>query len=99
MKHDQINQLLIENQEKSTMAERITQLEEELRQERAKNLTRRFMPPTVSGRRNYYGLWTWTSVTTSLANNLMTYCTLSTCASLLANVISNYPSCISTSIF
>jgi len=31
MKHDQINQLLIENQEKSTMAERITQLEEELR--------------------------------------------------------------------
>ena len=55
MKHDQINQLLIENQEKSTMAERITQLEEELRQERAKNLTRRFMPPTVSGRWNYYG--------------------------------------------
>ena len=43
MKHDQINQLLIENQEKLTMAER------------AKNLTRRFMPPTVSGRRNYYG--------------------------------------------
>ena len=30
MKHDQINQLLIENQEKSTMAERITQLDEEL---------------------------------------------------------------------
>ena len=55
MKHDQINQLLIENQEKSSMAERITQLEEELRQERAKNLTRRFMPPTVSGWRNYYG--------------------------------------------
>ena len=55
MKHDQINQLLIENQEKSTMAERITQLEEELRQERAKNLMRCFMPPTVSGRRNYYG--------------------------------------------
>ena len=55
MKHDQINQLLIENQEKSTMAERITQLEEELRQERAKNLTRRFMPPTVSGRQNYNG--------------------------------------------
>ena len=55
MKHDQINQLLIENQEKSTMAERITQLEEELRQERAKNLTRRFMPPTVTGQRNYYG--------------------------------------------
>ena len=55
MKHDQINQLLIENQEKSTMAERITQLEEELRQERANNLTRRFMPPTVSGWRNYYG--------------------------------------------
>jgi len=55
MKHDQINQLLIENQEKSTMAERITQLEEELCQERAKNLTRHFMPPTVTGRRNYYG--------------------------------------------
>ena len=55
MKHDQINQLLIENQEKSTMAERITQLEEELRQERAKNLMRHFMPPTVSGRRKYYG--------------------------------------------
>jgi len=55
IKHDQINQLLIENQEKSTMAERITQLEEELRQERAKNLMRCFMPPTVSGRRNYYG--------------------------------------------
>ena len=55
MKHDQINQLLIENQEKSTMAERIAQLEEELRQERAKNLTRRFMPPTVLGWRNYYG--------------------------------------------
>ena len=54
MKHDQINQLLIENQEKSTMAECITQLEAELRQERAKNLTRRFMPPTVMGRRNYY---------------------------------------------
>ena len=30
MKYDQINQLLIENQEKSTMAERITQLDEEL---------------------------------------------------------------------
>ena len=43
------------NQEKSTMAERITQLEEELCQERAKNLTRHFMPPTVTGRRNYYG--------------------------------------------
>ena len=66
MKHDQINQLLHENQEhahrlnnieaeKSTMAERITQLEEVLRQERANNLTRRFMPSTVSGRRNYYG--------------------------------------------
>ena len=66
MKHDQINQLLHENQEhahrlnnieteKSTMAERITQLEEELRQERSNNLTRRFMPSTVSGRRNYYG--------------------------------------------
>jgi len=66
MKHDQINQLLHENQEhahrlnnieaeKSTMAERITQLEEELRQERANNLTRRFMTPTVSGRWNYYG--------------------------------------------
>ena len=55
MKHDQINQLLIENQEKSTMAECITQLEEELRQERAKNLMRRFMPPTVTGRRNYCG--------------------------------------------
>ena len=55
MKHDQINQLLLDNQEKSTMAERITQLEEKLRQERAKNLTRRFMPATVSGRRNYYG--------------------------------------------
>ena len=66
MKHDQINQLLHENQEhahrlnnieaeKSTMAERITRLEEELRQEHANNLTRRFMPPTVSGRRNYYG--------------------------------------------
>ena len=66
MKHDQINQLLHENQEhahrlnnieteKSTMAERITQLEEELRQERANNLTRRFMPSIVSGRRNYYG--------------------------------------------
>ena len=55
MKHDKINQLLIVNQEKSTMAERITQLEEELRQERAKNLTRRFMPSTVTGRRNYYG--------------------------------------------
>ena len=55
MKHDQINQLLIENQEKSTMAERITQLEEELRQERAKNLMRHFMPPIVTGRRNYYG--------------------------------------------
>ena len=55
MKHDQINQLLIENQEKSTMAERITQLKEELRQERAKNLTRRLMPPTVMGWRNYYG--------------------------------------------
>ena len=55
MKHDKINQLLIVNQEKSTMAERITQLEEELRQERAKNLTRRFMPPTVTRRRNYYG--------------------------------------------
>ena len=54
MKHDQISQLLI-HQEKSTMAERITQLEEELRQKRAKNLTRRFMPPTVTGRRNYYG--------------------------------------------
>ena len=50
MKHDQINQLLHENQEhahrlnnieaeKSTMAERFTQLEEELRQERANNLT------------------------------------------------------------
>ena len=66
MKHDQINQLLHENQEhehrlnnieaeKSTMTERITQLEEELRQERANNLTRCFMLPTVSGRRNYYG--------------------------------------------
>ena len=66
MKHDQINQLLHENQkhthrlnnieaEKSTMAERITQLEEELHQERANNLTRRFMPPTVSGRQDYYG--------------------------------------------
>jgi len=55
MKHDQINQLLIENQEKSTMAERITQLEEELRHEHAKNLTRCFMPPTVTGQRNYYG--------------------------------------------
>ena len=55
MKHNQINQLLIENQEKSTMAERITQLEEKLRQERTKNLTRRLMPPTISGRRNYYG--------------------------------------------
>jgi len=66
MKHDQINQLLHENQEhahrlnnieaeKSTMAERITQLEEVLRQERANNLTRRFMPSTVSGWRNYYG--------------------------------------------
>ena len=66
MKHDQINQLLHENQEhahrlnnieaeKSTMAERFTQLEEELRQERANNLTWRFMPLTVSGRRNYYG--------------------------------------------
>jgi len=55
MKHDQINQLVIESQEKSTMAERIAQLEEELRQECAKNLTRRFMPPTVSGLRNYYG--------------------------------------------
>jgi len=66
MKHDQINQLLHENQEhahrlnnieaeKSPMAERITQLEEELCQERANNLTRHFMPPTVSGRRNYYG--------------------------------------------
>ena len=55
MKHNQINQLLIENQEKSTMAERITQLEEELRQERAMNLTRCFMPPTVTGRWNYYG--------------------------------------------
>jgi len=55
MKHDQINQLLIENQEKSTMAERITQLEEELRQERAKNLTICFMPPTVTGQQNYYG--------------------------------------------
>ena len=54
MKHDQINQLLIENQEKSTMAECITQLEEELRQERAKNLTRRFMPLTVTGWQNYY---------------------------------------------
>ena len=54
-KHDQINQFLLDNQEKSTMAERITQLEEELLQERAKNLTRRFMPATVSGRRNYYG--------------------------------------------
>ena len=50
MKHDQINQLLLDNLGKSTMTERITQLEEELRQERAKNLTRRFMPPTVSGR-------------------------------------------------
>ena len=39
MKHDQINQFLLDNQEKSTMAERITQLEEELLQERAKNLT------------------------------------------------------------
>ena len=55
MKHDQINQLLIENQEKLTMAECITQLEEELRQERANNLTRSFMPPTVSGWWNYYG--------------------------------------------
>ena len=55
MKHDQINQLVIESQEKSTMAERIAQLEEELCQELAKNLTRRFMPPTVSGWRNYYG--------------------------------------------
>ena len=55
MKHDQINQLVIESQEKSMMAERIAQSKEELRQERAKNLTRRFMPPTVSGRRNYYG--------------------------------------------
>ena len=55
MKHDQINQLLIENQEKSTMAERITQLEEELCQERVKNLTRCFMPPTIPKRRNYYG--------------------------------------------
>ena len=55
MMHDQINQLVIESQEKSTMAERIAQLEEELRQERAKNLTRRFMPPTVSGWQNYYG--------------------------------------------
>ena len=55
MKHDQINQLLLDNLGKSTMAERITQLEEELRQERAKNLTRRFMPPTVSGRQNYNG--------------------------------------------
>ena len=50
MKHDQINQLLLDNLGKSTMAERITQLEEELRQERAKNLTRCFMPPTISGR-------------------------------------------------
>ena len=55
MKHDQINQLLLDNLGKSTMAERITQLEEELRQECAKNLTRRFMPPTVLGWRNYYG--------------------------------------------
>ena len=55
MKHDQINQLVIESQEKSTMAERIAQLEEVLRLERAKNLTRRFMPPTVSGWWNYYG--------------------------------------------
>ena len=55
MKHDQINQLLLNNQEKSTMAEHITQLEEKLRQERDKNLTRHLMPPTISGRRNYYG--------------------------------------------
>jgi hypothetical protein len=37
------------------MAERITQFEEELHKERTKNLTRRFMPPTVPGRHNYYG--------------------------------------------
>jgi hypothetical protein len=60
VKHEQINQLLHENQEhvrrlnegeeeKTKMAEHITQLEEELHQERAKNLTRRFMPPTVPG--------------------------------------------------
>ncbi|PVH65932.1 hypothetical protein PAHAL_1G107700 [Panicum hallii] len=66
MKHEQINQLLHENQEnachlneaeveKTKMAEHITQLEEELCQERSKNLSRRFMPPTVTGRHNYYG--------------------------------------------
>ena len=56
VKYQQINQLLHEDQEhvrrqsegeekKMKMAERITELEEELRQERAWNLMRRFMPP------------------------------------------------------
>ena len=80
MKHDQINQLLLDNLGKSTMAERITQLEEELRQERAKNLTRRFMPPTVSRRQNYYGQWRCICVTT--LHSLSVY------ASLFANPIS-----------
>jgi len=66
IKHQQINQLLHENQEhvrhlnegeeeKTKTVECITKLEEELYQERAKNLTWRFMPPTVPGRRNYHG--------------------------------------------
>jgi hypothetical protein len=44
------------------MAECINQLEEELRQERAKKVTRHFMPTTVAGRRNYYGLLRWVRV-------------------------------------
>ncbi|CAO2189133.1 unnamed protein product [Urochloa humidicola] len=51
-KDEQLNNL---DQEKKQMADRINELEEQLRQEQARNVNRRFMPPTVSGCRNYYG--------------------------------------------
>jgi cell division protein FtsB len=52
MKNQEINIL---RQENAQMAQRINELEQELRDERAKNNNRSIMPPTVSGRRNYYG--------------------------------------------
>ncbi|CAN6309310.1 unnamed protein product [Urochloa humidicola] len=51
-KDEELNNL---EQEKKQMADRINELEEQLRQEQARNVNRRFMPPIVSGRRNYYG--------------------------------------------
>ncbi|CAL4952228.1 unnamed protein product [Urochloa decumbens] len=65
-KHNSINMLLQDSmekdeelnnlaQEKMQMTDRINELEERLRQEQMRNVNRRFMPPTVSGRRNYYG--------------------------------------------